>query len=250
MPGARLPEPTFWQRVRREVTVGRAVAAVLVLAAAGAGSYRYVTRPVVRIPIAIAPVVNQTGDATLDPFRLALTQALLAELGDSPNARVLRMTGAADRARVPAEGDRRFEQGGRSGADDPERAQSVVIPTLLYENGSWRARAEFRNPGDGDEHRGLRDGAAVVSSLSKDTAYALMASLGEGIQQHFKANGPGKSCAPRAPAGRPDANARCRRGVRAGRSVHTNSSNFLTARKAFQASDGARCSITRWLSRG
>ena len=250
MAGARLPELTFWQRVRREVTIGRAAAAVLVLAAAGAGSYRYVTRPVVRIPVTIAPVVNQTGDTTLDPFRLALTQALLAELGDSPNARVL----PYDRVLQIVRG---FLQ---KGTDVSSReavqalttqsgAQSVIIPTLLYENGSWRARAEFRNP-ETSTNTAVFETSPVVSSLSKDTAYALMASLGEGIQQHFKADGPGRSYVPRAPAARLrtlDAVAVFEQGLNAYEQME-----FATARTAFQHAtelDSQNPLVFAWLSR-
>ena len=77
------------QRVRRGVTPARAIAAVVAIAAVAAGTYAWLARPVVRIAVAIAPVANHTGEPELDAYRLALTQSLISELGESPNIRVV-----------------------------------------------------------------------------------------------------------------------------------------------------------------
>ena len=60
-----------------------------VLAAAAAGIYVWLARPIERTPIAIVPIANHTGEPELDGYRLALTQGLMAELSDSPNLRVI-----------------------------------------------------------------------------------------------------------------------------------------------------------------
>ena len=73
---------------RRHWKIWAAAAAVIVVAVGGGLAYRSLAA-VQRIPIAIAPVVNQTGYADLDPYRLALTLALITDLSESPNVRVL-----------------------------------------------------------------------------------------------------------------------------------------------------------------
>src|SRR5205085_3896392 len=49
------------------------IAACAVLIALLVGAPLWLLSPVQRIPVAVAPVVNQTGYAELDPYRLALT---------------------------------------------------------------------------------------------------------------------------------------------------------------------------------
>src|SRR5688572_13620731 len=61
----------------------RAAVALAVLALAAGAAYWYLSRPVPRTFIAIAPVTNATGDAILDPYRMGLTLALIRELGES-----------------------------------------------------------------------------------------------------------------------------------------------------------------------
>ena len=130
--------------------------------------------PVDRVPVVVAPVVNQTGYAELDTYRPALTAELITELFDSPAIRVLPY-------------DRELEILGRfrtAGQDISSReamqalvaqsgAQIVVAPTLAYENGAWHARIEFRDAATAT-NAAVEDTAAVVSSLIKDTAHGLM----------------------------------------------------------------------------
>ena len=67
----------------------------------GGRLYAWQTRPVVRIPVAIAPVANHTGEPELDAYRMALTADPVDELRESPNIRVVRISAVArDRASV------------------------------------------------------------------------------------------------------------------------------------------------------
>ena len=200
MAGARLPALTMGQRVRRGVTVGRVAAAIVVLALGGFGSYRYLTRPVVRVPVAIAPLANQTGYPELEPYRLALTQALIAELADSPDIRVVPY------ARLVEITGRFASAGGDISSRDALQAIGaesgagvIVVPTLAYRNGAWLARAEFRNAQTGT-NLGAYETDALTSSLPKETANRLGGLLAAGIAQHFRTSTLGRAFKP-LPAG-------------------------------------------------
>jgi tetratricopeptide (TPR) repeat protein len=158
-----------------------AAAAVVVVALVAVGSTLY---PIERIPIVVAPVVNQTGYAELDPYRLALTQELIAELSESSVVRVL----SYDRLLQVI---RRF---GRAGEDVSSRealqaisantgAAVIAMPTLLYENGGWKARVALRNASTAT-NLATFDSPPVVSSLVKETAYGLMPALASAIDRY------------------------------------------------------------------
>ena len=173
-----------------------------VLAALAAGAYPLLTGPVERVPVAVAPLANQTGYAELDPYRLALTQVLVSELAESPNVRVLPyprllqsirrfLTGATDMSSREAI---------RALAADSGTAM-VVVPTLLYENGAWRGRAELQDAATGI-NAAVYDTEPAASSLPKDAAYALTASLAQQVERHFVEHGPGASYTPRPTSAR------------------------------------------------
>ena len=251
IPPSRPPGPLpFGRRVRNALTPARAAAAGVALAAAAFGSYLWLVRPVVRIPIAIAPVANQTGYPEIDPYRLALTQQLVEELAGSPNVRVL----PYDRLlqivrRFLLNGTDVSSREATQALTTESAARFVIVPTLLYEGGAWRARAEFRNP-ETATNVAVYETDRVVSSLSKDTAYGLMASLAEGIQQHFKANGPGKTYSVRSSGARLrtiDAAAAFEQGINAYEQLE-----FAVARKSLEratAQDPRNPVAFAWLSR-
>ena len=183
-PALRVAPPRRWWRSRAAL----AAAALVVVAVTGAPLW--ILTPVARVPVVVVPVVNQTGYAELDPYRAALTQELIAELEDSPALRVL-----------PYERElqilRRFRTGGQD-ISNREAVQAltansgariVIAPTLLYENGAWRARVEFRDAATAT-NAAVEDTTPVVSSLIKDTVYGLMPSLAAAIDAHFVAAGP------------------------------------------------------------
>jgi tetratricopeptide (TPR) repeat protein/tRNA A-37 threonylcarbamoyl transferase component Bud32 len=178
--------------VRRIFTGTRAAIAFVAVLAIVVSTSVWMTRPFIRTLVAIVPVINQTGFAELDPFRMALTQALIAESGDSTRVRVL----GYDRV---LETLRRF-MGGSTDVSSREAVQAlttatapriVVIPTLLYENNAWRARGEVRDP-TSMNNLAVVDTDPVVSSLSKKTAYDLMTALATRLNEYFVAAGPRK----------------------------------------------------------
>ncbi|HEY6362926.1 MAG TPA: protein kinase [Vicinamibacterales bacterium] len=239
------PAPPTRRAWRRPAAI---IAAVLAVVAAAA--YPWLTRPVERVPVVIAPVVNQTGYAELDPYRLALTHVLVSELSESPNIRVAPYTQLLQIVR-------QFLTGG---TDMSSReailaltthtgAGMVVVPTLVYENGAWRGRAEIQDAATGT-NAAVYDTEPVASSLPKETAYALTAALAREIEEHFVENGPGASYTPRPASARwrtLDAAKAFEEGVNAYEELE-----YATARAAFAraAEQDARNPLPlAWLSR-
>jgi len=163
----------------------RAAVAVAVLAVAAGGVYWYLSRPVPRTFIAIAPVANSTGDATLDPYRMGLTLALARELGESNDVRVLPYT----QMLAPL---RRFVLA-RADVSSPDAVKAlqgasaagvVVAPTLLYDRGAWRASAELRDAAGAS--LGRVDTEPLESSLPKEAAATLVGALATRIEARFR----------------------------------------------------------------
>ena len=173
--------PTRWT-TRRLAAVG-AIAAIVI------GAPLSVFLPVNRVPVAVVPVVNQTGYAELDPYRLALTEELIAELTESRVVRVL----PYDRLLQIV---RRFRQAGNDVSSREalqaiatnSGAQVILVPTLVYENGSWSARADFRDPQTATV-RMSAETEIVVSSLAKNTTHTLMPQLASAIDAGFVRDG-------------------------------------------------------------
>jgi len=184
------PSPGFWGRVRQGLTPVRVAALVAALVAVAAGTSWWLTRPIVRLPVAVAPVTNETGYAELDAYRLALTESLITDLGDSPTVRVLPYARLLEIVRgFILKGTDPTSREVLRALTTHSGAQVVIVPTLLRENGNWRARVEFRSP-ETATNLAVYETDPVVSSLVKDTAYGLTASLAAGIEGHFKATEP------------------------------------------------------------
>jgi tetratricopeptide (TPR) repeat protein len=164
----------------------RAVAATaLALAAVGGVAWWYVSRPVQRTFVAIAPVVNGTGDRTLDPYRLGLTYALTRELSESADVRVVPYAQLVQPLR-------RFLTAGTD-VSSPEAiraltaasgASVIVVPTLLYEKGAWKARADLQQRDGGVI--GRVETEAIDSSLTKDAAATLVSALATRVEERFR----------------------------------------------------------------
>ena len=231
---------------------GRRTAAIVaaVLAVIAAGAYPLLTGSVERVPVAIAPIVNQTGYPELDPYRLALTQVLVSELTESRNIRVVPyarllqivrrfLTGTTDMSSREAIQAVTANTG----------AGMVVVPTLLYDNGQWRGRAEIQDAATGT-NAAVYNTEPVASSLPKDTAYALTAQLAQQIEQHFATNGPGASSTPRAASARLrtlDAAKAFEEGINAYEELEYTTSRAAFARAVEQ--DGRNPLALAWLSR-
>jgi len=178
-PALQLPPRRRWWRTR----TAAAAAALLVLGAVA--TTVWLLTPVDRVPVVVAPVVNQTGYAELDAYRPALTAELIGELSDSPAIRVL----PYDRELQIL---RKFRTGGQD-VSSREAMQAltsnsgaaiVIAPTLLYENGNWRARIEFRDAMTAT-NRAAQDTTPVVSSLPKETVYALIPAVASAVDAYF-----------------------------------------------------------------
>ena len=175
--GAQPRHRNLWTR---RVVIAAAAAMVAI-----AGTLTWLFLPVEGVPIVIAPVVNQTGYAELEPYRLALTHELVTELSDSSVVRVFpydRLLQIIRRFRVA--GEDVSNRDALQAISGSTHAQQIIVPTLLYENGSWRARLEFRQPTTAINDATIET-ASVTSSLVKDTAYGLVPALAEAVNAHF-----------------------------------------------------------------
>src|SRR5262249_6270576 len=150
--------------IRRAVTPRRAIAAAVMLAGIVFGASRWLMRPVPRISVAIVPVANFTGEQELDPYRLALTEALVEELGVSSSIRVVSY-------RRLLEVIRRFLDSGNFSNSEPiqaippaTNARLIVVPILVNRGEAWQATAEVRNAETGTSVAKYET-AAITSSL-------------------------------------------------------------------------------------
>ena len=187
-----------WAR-RALSPVGVAMGASVLLVAAATAAYWYM-RPTERIRVAIVPVSNQTGVADLDRYRLALTQTLVDEIGESPNIRVVPYLRLVEMIRpfLGAAGDMSSNEAIQAIAT-ASSAPFLVVPTLVYRDrdASWLPQVHVRDASTGTIVASY-DTVPVTSSLSRQTAFRLVGSAADHIQQHFKAHGPGRAFQPRA----------------------------------------------------
>ena len=196
------PTPSFFARHRRKLVTAVAAAAAVVLAVGTWRAYLSLI-PVERIPIAIAPVVNQTRYPELDPYRLALTQVFVTELAESPNVRVLPYARLLQiLRRFIATGTDVSSREAFQAITVHGAPRFVALPTLIYENGRWSARVEIQDASTATRVAVVGT-ESVASALVSETALRLIGELASGLQAHFKTNGPGKSYALRAVSARP-----------------------------------------------
>ena len=159
-----------------------AVAVALVAAVMGA-AYWYLSRPVPRTFVAVAPVANRTGDRTLDPYRSALTLELTRELGESRDVSVFSYTRMLPPLRL-------FLGGGRDASEAiavvtrASGAGVIVVPSLIYDSGALKARADLQDPKG--TALGRVETEPVVSSLTKDAAATLVGSLATRIGERLR----------------------------------------------------------------
>jgi tetratricopeptide (TPR) repeat protein len=235
---------------RHERRWGRhAAIAVAIVVVAAAAAYPILIRTGDRIPVAVVPVINQTGYPELDPYRLPLTQVIVAELSGSPNVRAFPYTRLLEIVR-------RFRTAGDVSSREAVQAitvnsgaESVVVPTLLYEDGAWRGRVEVQDPATATTVATYQTEPAV-SSLAGDTAYALAVAMARDIQEHFQNNGPGASYSPRPASARLrtlDAVAAFEEGLGA-----VDEFEYAQARRAFERAveqDPRHLGALAWLTR-
>ena len=176
------------------------VAAAIIVGVTGAATW--IWGPIERIPVAIVPVVNQTGYAELDAYRLALTQIVVMEVSESPNLRVTPYGRLQQMVRPFLL--RGIDVSSREAAQviaAHSGARFLVVPTLTYQNGAWRGRAEIQDAATAT-NTDIVETEPIASSLLNDTAYTLTVDLALRVQEYFKTNGPGRSYVPRSTASR------------------------------------------------
>jgi tetratricopeptide (TPR) repeat protein len=180
-------------RAARSPALKRAVtSAAIVLVAISIAGYKWLASPVPRIPVVVAPFGNETGARELDPYRLALTQTLIDELFDSRDIRVMSYERLLDIVRgFTQEPNDPASRDAVQTIMKQAAAEIVVVPTLMYENGAWRAKAEFRNAQTATT-AGVVETAPIASAIGTGPALALTTSLANEIAGHFRAAGPGK----------------------------------------------------------
>jgi hypothetical protein len=163
--------------------------AMAVLGIATVGAYPIITWPAEPVPVVVAPVVNQTGYAELDAFRMALTYEVVQAIADSPRLRVFpydRMLQVLGAYRLP--GRDVSSRDAIQALTMQSGAQVVLAPTLLHENGAWKARLDFRDAATATT-RDTRETRAVVSALPKDTLQALVPELATAVADYFAETG-------------------------------------------------------------
>ena len=180
----------FTARGRRFWTLRKAIGAAAAVVVLLVGAPLWLFAPMERIPVAVAPMMNQTGYAELDPYRLALTNALIDQVVGASAVRVLPYERLLEIVRpFTAPGSDVSSRDAIQRLTTSSGARIVVVPTLLNENGGWKARVEFRDAATATT-TARYETPVVVSSLMKDTVYALMPPLAAAVQDHFAATGP------------------------------------------------------------
>ncbi len=169
----------------------RALAAVAALAVAAIAGGWWAMQPPERTLVLVAPVANQTGEADLDPYRLALTHAMVRALGESPTVRPVAYEKMLQALR-------KYQQGAADiGSRDALQAlvvasgaPTVVMPAVLYDDRdrTWRGRIEIRDAATATATASYET-ARVTSALSKDTAYGLTQQLVTLVNEHVGRRG-------------------------------------------------------------
>ena len=116
---------------------------------------------------------------------MALTNALIYELSDSPTVRVVGHDELSEVVRGFRVGGRDLSSTGcHSGRRRSSGADFLIVPTILKEGDRWKARLDVRDPvtATTDTIREIEAGASV---LVKESAYAMVTPLAEEIERHF-----------------------------------------------------------------
>jgi tetratricopeptide (TPR) repeat protein len=176
--------PTPPEPPRPAPRVKWAVAAAVAII--GSAALAWWLTPIPRTSMAIAPLSNQTGDASLDAYRLALTHTLERGLGASgslrvtPHSRLMQLIRRFLIDKADISSTEAIQVISRESG-----AAVVVVPSLVYENGAMRARAEFLNPSTATAFAPPFETSPTSSLLTKEAAFELVDALAAGIDQRF-----------------------------------------------------------------
>jgi tetratricopeptide (TPR) repeat protein len=184
---------------RRLFTLARVTIALALLVVVGIGGYFWTHRPIERLPVAVVPLANHTGNTELDGYRLGLTSALIDEISESPNIRVVPYLRLLEMIRpfASASGDVSSTDAVRAIAT-ASGAPFLVVPTLEYrdQDRAWILRTQIQNAQTATT-LATYETAPIASTLPAQTALRLVVASADAIQKHFKDNGPGLSYQPR-----------------------------------------------------
>jgi tetratricopeptide (TPR) repeat protein len=162
-----------------------AIAAGLV-AIAGVATV-WISQPIERTPLVVVPIVNQTGYAELDEYRLALTYELVGRLTDSSLVRVLpyeRLMPIISRFRGP--GGDVSSLAAIAAVAAHSGVKTMIVPTLEYKDRRWRGRIEVRNAETGVTEA-TYETEPEASALITETAHDLITPLVDRAERHFMA---------------------------------------------------------------
>jgi len=159
--------------------------------------------PAERIPIAVVPILNQTGDPQFERYRLVLTHSLILNLTGSPNINVL----SYERLREILRGFE-AERKDISSTDviraiqTHSNARFVVVPRLYAAESSWRLEVTFRDPQTGLTLDTL-EVVGPFSESAENTVYSLLAPLADAIEEYFGESRGAEAYTGRPPSSRP-----------------------------------------------
>jgi tetratricopeptide (TPR) repeat protein len=179
-PARPIVVPPRRRRPRRAVAAAAAVVLALL-----AGAVAWLLLPIERETVAVVPVINQTGDADLHQYRLALTLELTSQLIDSRLVRVVpyeRVLQIIRRYRRPGQ-DVSGREAARAIANETG-ARVLIVPTLFWHEGAWKVQVEYQEAKTGAP-RGIDETAPMVSALAKDAVYTLTARVSGQVREHF-----------------------------------------------------------------
>jgi tetratricopeptide (TPR) repeat protein/tRNA A-37 threonylcarbamoyl transferase component Bud32 len=174
------PSPSPPRRHRRRA-IAASAAAVAMAVGLVAGVLLW---PGTRRAIAVVPVVNRTGYAELEPYRLGLTEALSSALSVSDVVRVVEhdqrttvLRGILDGGRDPASGEAVQSLRSQTGAE------MLVVVTLVNEGAGFRARVQLRSVGTSTDVGTPYETPAEVSALVKQSAFRLLRPAAEAVDE-------------------------------------------------------------------
>ncbi len=191
--------PRFW--LRRATWV---LAAVLIVAVAiTAWRAFHPAPPAQRIRVAVLPFSNQTGNASLDRFRMTLTQTMVLDLTGSPNIQVLPYERLLELSRgFDAAGKDIYQAEAVKTVATYSGSRYVVVPSMFAAGNKLRLSAEFRDPQSGETVASAKV-ERPLSGSPEETFYSMQDELADRIQDYFKGVGPGQSYEGRSAAARP-----------------------------------------------
>jgi|SoiMethySBSTD1v2_1073268.scaffolds.fasta_scaffold00036_119 tetratricopeptide (TPR) repeat protein len=159
--------------------------AVLVAVLIVAAMVGWWLRPAVRVPVVIAPVVNQTGYPALDAYRLALTLALVRDLTAASGIAVMPWNETLEHLRGSIASGADPSSGGLFKAAIAETPNAlIVVPTIFYDGGFWRGRVDLQN-GQTGTRVATFETSRRASSLPKDVADHLVRELAAWLREYF-----------------------------------------------------------------